>query len=234
MFVPLGTEEARKRRRFPFVTMLIVLANVAVFLYQTSILLQEGEGALEDFIVAYAVIPSALLSGHDVAIPYYLTPLTSMFVHGGLAHVGFNMLYLIAFGDNVEDRLGHIPYIFFYLLSGLAASAAHIAVNPESIVPSVGASGAIAGVLAGYLLLFPRGQVRTFVFIGFLLTITRVPALLFIGIWFVTQFFAGIGSLGINTAQTGGVAYWAHIGGFVAGFLLAALFRPSAGGRARR
>src|SRR3972149_10005810 len=142
MFVPLGPEEARKSRRFPFVTVLIVLANVAVFLYQTSILLEEGEGALEDFIVAYAVIPSALLSGHDVAIPYYLTPLTSMFVHGGLAHVGFNMLYLIAFGDNVEDRLGHIPYIFFYLLSGLAASPPPLPGEPRAIVPDGGARGA--------------------------------------------------------------------------------------------
>jgi membrane associated rhomboid family serine protease len=150
-------------------------------------------------------------------IPYFLTPFSSMFVHGGLTHFGFNMFYLLAFGDNVEDRLGRGRFLLFYMLSGLVAVLVQASMNPASQVPTIGASGAIAAVLGAYVLLFPRARVRTFFFLGPLSRITRVSAMLFIGVWFVIQFFSGVGSLGVTTAETGGVAYWAHNGGFLVG-----------------
>jgi membrane associated rhomboid family serine protease len=148
-----------------------------------------------------------------------------MFMHGSISHVGFNMIYLLAFGDNVEDHMGRWRYLLFYFVAGFLASIAQIAVDPASQIPSVGASGAIAGILAAYIVLFPKGTVRMFLFLGPLTRIRRVPALLYVGIWSITQFFNGLGSLGVATAETGGVAYWAHIGGFVAGFGLASLYR---------
>jgi len=150
-----------------------------------------------------------------------------MFLHGGFMHIGSNMLFLWVFGDNVEDRLGHLRYLAFYLLCGLGASAAHIWFNWESSIPSVGASGAIAGVLAGYLLLFPSAQIRTLLFIGVFVTVTRVPAILMIGFWFITQLLSGVAGLG-QTEQTAGVAFWAHIGGFVVGLPLVLALRPPA------
>ncbi|MCX9010234.1 MAG: rhomboid family intramembrane serine protease [Candidatus Methanoperedens sp.] len=225
MFVPVGTEEPVPRRRFPVVTASIVALNIIVFLFELSILLTGGEDALSAFFMSYGVVPAAITSGQSIGIPYYLTPFTSMFVHAGIAHLGFNMLYLSAFGDNVEDRLGRLHYVIFYLLSGLAAALAQIAVNPASQVPSVGASGAIAGVLAGYLLFFPTGIVRMLIFLGPFITITRVSAMLFIIFWFFMQLFIGVASLGVMTEQTGGVAYWAHIGGFTAGLVLAQFYK---------
>lgn len=225
MFVPIGTEERTPRRRRPFVTWTLVVINSLVFLFEAFLLFAGGERALNTFIIATGVTPAAVTSGQSIVIPFYLTLFTALFVHGSLTHIAFNMLYLIAFGDNVEDRLGHGRYLLFYLLTGLAATFAQIAVDPASQVPTVGASGAIAGVLAGYVLLFPKGKVRMFLFLGPFTRITRVPALAYIGIWFVTQFFNGVGSLGVATAETSGVAYWAHIGGFVAGLALAIIFR---------
>ncbi len=225
MFVPVGTEEPTPRRRFPVMTAAIVMLNILVFIYEVSLIITTNEGALNNFITAYGVIPAAVISGQSIQIPFYLTLFTSMFVHAGLAHLGFNMVFLMAFGDNVEDRLGPWNYLIFYLLSGLAATFAHIAVNPTSQIPSVGASGAIAGVLSGYILFFPKGIVRMLLFIGPFITITRIPAMIFIGFWFIIQLIIGIASLGAETAQTGGVAYWAHIGGFAAGFVLALLYK---------
>lgn len=225
MFIPVGTEEPTPRRRFPWVTVSLVGLNIAVFLLEMLILFTGGERALGTFFVAYGVVPAAISSGQSIVIPFYLTLFTGMFVHGSLTHIGFNMLYLLAFGDNLEDRLGHGRYLIFYLLTGLLASLAQIMVDPHSPVPSVGASGAIAGVLSGYVLFFPRGAVRMFLFLDPFTRITRIPALMYIGFWFVTQFFNGIGSLGVLTAETGGVAYWAHIGGFVGGMALAWLYR---------
>lgn len=225
MFAPVGTEEPTPRRRFPWVTASLVGLNIAVFLLEMLILFTGGERALGTFFVAYGVVPAAISSGQSIVIPFYLMLFTAMFVHGSLTHIGFNMLYLLAFGDNLEDRLGHGRYLIFYLLTGLLASLAQIMVDPHSPVPSVGASGAIAGVLSGYVLFYPRGVVRMFLFLGPFTRITRIPALMYIGFWFVTQFFNGIGSLGVLTAETGGVAYWAHIGGFVGGLALAWLFR---------
>ena len=230
MFVPVGTEETIPRRRFPIVTAIIVLINILVFLFELSILLTGGQEGLSNFFKSYGAVPAAILSGQNIRIPFYLTLFTSMFVHAGIAHLGFNMLYLSAFGDNVEDRLGHLNYLVFYLLSGLAATFAQIAINPAAEIPGVGASGAIAGVLAGYILFFPKGIVRMLLFLGPFITITRVSAMLFIAFWFIMQLFVGVASLGAMTAQTGGVAYWAHIGGFVGGMILALLYR-GAGGR---
>lgn len=225
MFVPVGTEEMTPRRRFPLVTLTLVVLNSLVFLFEGFLLLSGGEQALNTFITAFGAIPAAVTSGQSLLIPYFLTLLTSLFVHGGLTHIGFNMLYLLAFGDNVEDRLGRWRFLLFYLLTGLLATIAHILSDPASRVPTVGASGAIAGVLAGYLLLFPKGRVRVFFFLGPFSHTTRISALLYIGFWFVTQFFSGVAALGVPTAETEGVAYWAHIGGFAAGLVMAWLFK---------
>jgi membrane associated rhomboid family serine protease len=229
MFVPIGTEEATARRRFPAVTVSLVVLNSLVFLWELFLLLTGGQEALNLFITASGVIPAAVTSGESLVIPFFITPLTSIFVHGGLTHIGFNMIYLLAFGDNVEDRLGRGRFLVFYLLSGLVATLAQIISDPTSVIPTVGASGAIAGVLAAYLVLFPSGRVRMFLFLGPLTRIRRVSALVFIGIWFVTQFFNGVAALGVATAETGGVAYWAHIGGFVAGLVAAWLYRKTSG-----
>jgi len=148
-----------------------------------------------------------------------------MFLHGGLLHIASNMLYLFIFGDNVEDRLGHVRFLVFYLLCGIVAGITHIVVNANSDVPSIGASGAIAGVLAAYLRLFPHAQVRTLIFIGPLVLVPRIAAAFLIIFWFATQFLSGIMSLGA-TNETSGVAVWAHIGGFIAGLILLEVFRP--------
>jgi membrane associated rhomboid family serine protease len=227
MFVPVGTEEAVPRQRFPVVTVVLVGINSLVFLFELFLLLTGGEQALNTFITALGAIPAAITSGESLVIPFFLTLFTSMFVHGSLTHIGFNMLYLLAFGDNIEDRLGRGRYLLFYFLAGLVAVFAQIAVDPTSPIPTVGASGAIAGVLGAYLVLFPKARVRVFFFLGPLSRVTRISALLYIGFWFVTQFFSGIGSLGVATAETGGVAYWAHIGGFAAGLALGLLSRQS-------
>ncbi len=225
MILPTGTQEDPRRRRFPFVTVSLVVINVAVFAYELLLLMGAGPRALDAFVTAFGVVPAAVTTGRAIVLPPYLTIFTSMFVHASLVHIGSNMLFLLPFGDNVEDRLGHIPYLWFYLLAGVAAALAQIAVDPGSTIPSVGASGAIAGVLAAYIFFFPRGVVRAFLLIWFFFTITWIPALLFIGFWFVIQFFAGLGSLGADTQQIGGVAYWAHIGGFTAGLAMALLSR---------
>lgn len=229
MFLPVGTDEARPRGSFPFVTIALVALNVAVFGVELVVLFSGGEQALNEFIVAFGAVPREITTGIDLGIVrptlVYRTLFTSLFVHAGLLHIAGNMLYLGAFGDNVEDRMGHLGFLAFYLLSGLAAGMAQIVVDPSSTVPSVGASGAVAGVLAGYLVLFPTGQVRALVILGFFVRISRLPALFFILFWFATQFLTGIAMLGVETAETGGVAYWAHIGGFAAGLVLVALHK---------
>jgi membrane associated rhomboid family serine protease len=175
----------------------------------------------EAFIMKWAFVPSRFLADPAADL---LTLFTAMFMHAGWVHLGGNMLYLWIFGDNVEDRFGHAKFAIFYLLCGLAATFAQLAFNLKSTVPNLGASGAIAGVLGAYILLFPKGKVRVLQGQG----VVQVPALLAIGLWIVLQFFSGIGSIA-NTADTGGVAYMAHIGGFVAGFVLTFLFRGRGG-----
>ena len=224
MFAPVGTEEIIPRRTFPTVTAIIVAINILVFLYQAFILITEGEEGLNAMIQAVALVPGLVTEGQSVVLPFYLTFFTAMFVHGGLLHIASNMIYLVVFGDNVEDLMGPVLYLFFYLLCGLAASVAQIAADPTSMIPNVGASGAIAGVLAGYLLLLPTGTVRILFFLPPFSRIARIPALFFISLWFILQIFGGAMSLG-SSSESGGVAYWAHVGGFLAGLALAFVYK---------
>lgn len=187
-----------------------VAINVIVFVGE---LLLNGQGRLEQFITTWGVIPAELLADPASEWP---TLFSSMFLHGGWAHLLGNMLYLWVFGDNLEDRMGIVRFVLFYFISGLVATGAQIAINPQSTVPTIGASGAIAGVLGGYLLLFPRARITALVF----RFITEIPALIVLGFWFVYQFFFGIASLSNMDMQVGGVAFFAHIGGFVAGMIL--------------
>ena len=221
--IPIG-DDPGPRRLTPIVTFTLVAINVLVFIYELSL-----GGAVEGLFRSAGVIPLEFARNQDLppAAPggsYYTTLLTSMFLHGGLLHIGSNMVFLWVYGDNVEGRLGDGRFLLFYLLCGLVASATHIFFNWGSRIPSIGASGAIAGVLAGYLVLFPRASIRTLLFLGPFITMTRVPAILLIGFWFVTQVFSGVAALG-ESEQTSGVAFWAHVGGFVAGLPLVLLLR---------
>jgi membrane associated rhomboid family serine protease len=199
----------------PFVNYGLILLNIAVFLYELSL---SSEQAMNDFFLRYAVIPAHITSGQD-----YHTLITSQFLHGGWLHLGGNMLYLWIFGDNVEGMLGHIKYLIFYLAAGVVAAFTQILFDPNSTVPSLGASGAIAGVLGAYLVMFPRAKVNTLIFVGIFFFMTRLAAVIVIGFWAVLQFFDGVAEITNRTAQTadtGGVAYWAHVGGFVAGLIV--------------
>jgi len=223
--IPIG-DDPPPRHSFPFITLALIAVNIVVFIYElmvpdTNTLFRSAGVTPLEFATGRDLPPAAPLNS------YLITLVTSMFLHGGFLHIGSNMLFLWIFGDNVEDRLGHLRYVAFYFLCGLGASAAHIYFNLQSAIPSVGASGAIAGVLAGYLLLFPTAQIRTLLFIGFFFTVTRVPAIIMIGFWFVTQLLSGVAALG-QSEQTAGVAFWAHIGGFVVGLPLVLLLRPPA------
>ena len=220
-------------RTTPFVNHMLVAINIAVFAYQLMLAYDGGEPAYIGFVQKLAVTPSLLLSPStwaQTAIPAPLTLLTSMFVHGGILHLAGNMLYLWIFGDNIEDTLGHINYVFFYLACGLGAALSQVIIEPGSTIPLVGASGAIAGVLGAYLVLHPRAQVLTFVFLVLYVRIMYLPAAVLLGIWFAMQLFSAF------TSGGAGVAWYAHIGGFLVGVLLVATFvgGPSGGGRRRR
>jgi membrane associated rhomboid family serine protease len=205
---PIGDDDS-SRRIFPLVTYILIALNVLFFFVELS-----GGDA---FIEKWAFVPSRFLANPEGD---FLSLFSSMFMHAGWVHLGGNMLYLWIFGDNVEDRFGHIKFTFFYVLCGLAATFAQLAFSAGSNLPNLGASGAIAGVLGAYILLFPQGRVR--VLQG--QQVIQVPALIVIGLWIVLQLFSGIGSID-SAAQMGGVAYMAHIGGFLAGFLLTFLLR---------
>jgi len=206
--LPLGDDNSSERT-VPVVTYALIALNILFFFVELS----GGEA----FVRQWAFVPSRFLANPTADAP---TLLTSMFMHGGWLHLGGNMLYLWIFGDNVEDRLGHITFAIFYLICGLAATFAQLFVSPGSTVPNLGASGAIAGVLGSYLLLFPQGRVR--VLLG--QQLVQLPALIVIGFWIVLQVFSGVGSVA-RAADVGGVAYMAHIGGFVAGCLLTLVLR---------
>jgi membrane associated rhomboid family serine protease len=208
--LPIGDDNSA-RTTVPLVTYALIAFNVLLFFVELS-----GGDA---FVEKWAFVPSRFLANPTGDLP---TLFSSMFMHAGWLHLGSNMLYLWIFGDNVEDRFGHIKFLVFYLVCGLAATFAQLAFSVASDIPNLGASGAIAGVLAAYLVMFPRGQVR--VLQG--QRVIPVSALIVIGLWFVLQLISGIGSLA-STAQTGGVAYMAHIGGFLAGLVLAFLLRGS-------
>ena len=205
-------------RSFPTVTVVLILVNAAVFAWQLLVLGRGGEGALQQAVFQYGVVP-ARVAADPVAPLTLLTFVTSMFMHGGFMHIGGNLLYLWIFGNNVEDVLGSLWFTAFYFLAGFAASAAQVIASWTSDVPAIGASGAIAGVLGAYLLFFPRARVDTLVLFGWFYRIAALPAVLVLGLWFVLQFLSGTLSVGAD-AGTGGVAYWAHVGGFVAGLVL--------------
>jgi membrane associated rhomboid family serine protease len=236
--IPIGDDNS-DRRITPFVTWLLIGANVFVFV------LLQGLGTNERFTMAFAAVPAEILTGRDIAraipirdeygravgaleleptpIPVYLTLISAMFMHGSLMHLLGNMLYLWIFGDNLEDVLGHGRYLVFYVVTGILAGLAHVMVTAvfggNPLIPSLGASGAISGVLGGYIVLHPHRRVRVI----WMYQVMQVPAILAIGVWFLFQLLSGAGSLG---AEGGGVAYGAHIGGFVAGLVLVKLFVP--------
>ena len=213
------------RRTVPVITMLIIIVNVIVFLWELQLGPDLQQAIFQvAFIPARFWLPGSLFANLE-------TIFISMFLHGGFLHVGSNMLYLWIFGDNIEDRLGHVRYAVFYLLCGFIAALTHALANPSSTLPAIGASGAIAGVLGAYLILFPRARVTTLIPIFVFIMIRELPAVLLLGFWFVLQLFSGVGSLGVRDAQDmGGVAYFAHISGFVAGMILIVLM----GGMRRR
>ena len=206
--LPIGDDNS-SRRTTPVITYILIALNVLFFLVEL--------GGGDAFIMKWAFVPNRFLANPGAD---FLTLFTSMFMHAGWLHLGGNMLYLWIFGDNVEDRFGHVGFLIFYLLCGLAATAAQLAFSLHSNIPNLGASGAIAGVLGAYILLFPKASVSVLQGQG----VIPVPALIVIGLWFILQLFSGLGSIA-NTLDTGGVAFMAHIGGFVAGFVLTFLFR---------
>lgn len=226
MIIPLRDDDSR-RRSFPYVNLLLILVNVLVYIYVYYLVDQATQYNILD---NYAVIPREILQGQDVAppgpYPLWLTLFTAMFLHANLAHIGGNMLFLFIFGDNVEDAFGHLRYLIFYLLAGVAASLVQVVVVEvfQGVAGinggEIGASGAIAGVLGAYIVLFPHARVRTLVGFGIFI-FTRLSAGLVIGLWFLLQFIPGITSI----YNVGGVAYFAHVGGFLAGAIVALLLR---------
>lgn len=240
MLLPIG-DDNRDRHSTPVVNYVLILLNIFVFVYW------QGLGSDIFFTFAYSTVPAEILTGQDIVtgakiipdpitgeaivmpglavtpIPVYLTLLTSMFMHGGIAHIAGNLLFLWIFGDNLEHRMGHFKYLLFYLLCGVLAGMSHVIssgyLNQSTLVPSLGASGAISGVLGGYMLLFPRRAVHVWI----LFSIITLPAFLVVGIWFVFQLINGMGLLGGEEAA-GGIAYAAHIGGFIAGMLFVKAF----------
>jgi membrane associated rhomboid family serine protease len=226
--IPVRDDPGEPRRTFPWIMLTILVLNVLAFVFELGV---SGTGALDNLFLAAGVVPVEFTRGAQVGPPPPLglpwtTLFTSMFLHGGFLHIASNMLYLFIFGDNVEDRLGHGRFQIFNLVCGVAAGLTHIAINAGSSVPSIGASGAIAGVLAAYLRLFPHARVRTLIFIGPIVLVPRIAAAFLIIFWFATQFLSGITSLGATTEQTSGVAVWAHVGGFIAGLILVEILRP--------
>jgi membrane associated rhomboid family serine protease len=206
----------------PYVTIALIAANVTVFLYQLSL----GPDVAQRFVYAFAAIPAVIVGTRELpagiaALPPAMTMITSMFLHGGIMHLGGNMLYLWIFGNNIEEAMGHARYLVFYVVCGILASAAHVLSNLGSTIPSLGASGAISGVLGAYLLLYPRAQVLTLIPLGLFTRVMYIPAGFALGIWFVMQLL----SSSMSGTEGGGVAWWAHIGGFVAGMLLVGLFK---------
>jgi membrane associated rhomboid family serine protease len=213
---PVG-DENQGERLTPVINYTLIAINFVVFLYELSL----SDRSLTRFIFRWGSIPAEISDGRDL-----FTVITSQFLHAGWLHIAGNMLFLWVFGDNVEDTMGHIPYLIFYLLCGVGAGLGQVIIDTNSTTPLVGASGAISGVLAAYLVLFPRGLIRTLILLGWFPLLFLVPAWLMIGYWILLQFVNGFLSLGVHTAEVGGgVAYFAHIGGFVFGLVFVLLFR---------
>ncbi len=211
-------------RTFPYVTILLIIFNGLVFLFEMSL----GE-YLEKFILVFGVIPSnyfqSASQGEFGIITRFFPFFTSIFLHGGWFHVIWNIWFLWIFGDNVEDHFGHLKFLFFFIACGFLAGLAHVYINPESTLPTIGASGAIAGIMGAYIFLYPRSRILTLIPIFLIFPIIHIPAYVFLGFWFLVQFLSGFASLNIS-GDFGGVAWWAHIGGFVAGLLTVILIFP--------
>jgi len=219
--IPLRDENPSKT--IPVVNTCLILANFSVFVYQNFFVL----GGAEPLILRLGFIPYEIANAVDLSpknlVPVPLTILTAMFMHGGWLHLLSNMLYLWIFGDNVEDILGHFKYLFFYFMCGIMASLTHGFLNLSSQVPTIGASGAIAGVLGAYMFLFPRARIRTLLILVIFVQVVRVPAIILLGYWILIQVLSGITEFGSQT--TGGIAWFAHVGGFVSGFILILMMR---------
>lgn len=218
--IPL--RDTNPRYTVPVVNYTLITINVLVFLFQISL----GRN-FESFVYMFGLIPARLtekIQYFDLGFTTFLPIFSSMFMHGGWMHLLGNMLFLYIFGDNVEDRIGHLKYLIFYLLSGVGAAMSQYIINPVSQIPMVGASGAIAGVLGAYIFMFPRAKILTLVPIFYFIQFVELPAYLFLGIWFLMQFLSGLLMLGIGS-DAGGVAWWAHIGGFVSGAILLIVFK---------
>jgi membrane associated rhomboid family serine protease len=212
-------------RTIPFVTMGIMALNITVFILEAL-----SPRNSQQIVFAYGAIPHNLITfTSDQPLPPVLTLFTSMFMHGGLLHLGGNMLYFWIFGNNIEDRLGHARFIVFYLFCGVVAAYSHALTAPSSLVPMIGASGAISGVLGAYLILFPSARVHTLVFFGFFIQVIRIPALIVIGFWAIIQLVSGLVNQGL--LHQGGVAWFAHVGGFLAGMLTIKLWMPRRSGQ---
>jgi membrane associated rhomboid family serine protease len=204
-----------RSRRFPFVNWFLIISNILMFLYEV----QLNAGDLRSFIETWGIIPVQLISQPDNE---WITLFSSMFLHGGWFHILSNMWILYIFGDNVEDRMGKVRYLIFYLLCGVSAGLLQTYILPNSSIAVIGASGAIAGILGAYLILYPRSRIVSLVPILFIFTLIEIPAVIFLLLWFVSQIFSGLASL--NGANGGGVAWWAHIGGFLFGILSLGFF----------
>jgi len=218
--IPL--KDTTRRRSIPFVTLLLIAVNIAVFVYQIML----SSPATNIFINTYALVPSKIplaLAGRHYTLEQAIVPLfTCMFLHGGFLHILGNMWFLWIFGGNVEDRLGSFTYLIFYLICGIGSSVSQLLFSWGSHVPSLGASGAISGVLGAYVVLFPGSRILTLVPLFIIWFTARIPAVIFIGVWFLVQFLSGIGRLGApGSVNAGGVAWWAHVGGFLLGMFLA-------------
>ena len=214
MFIPL--KDLNPRRTYPVVNTRLIFTNVIVVVYQITLPPHQGNA----FVLANATIPNHIrlaLNGHGNLEASLLTIITSMFMHSGFLHIAGNMLFLWIFGDNVEDYFGHLPYLLFYFVCGIGSGLTHIIFNYHSTLPALGASGAISGVMGAYIILFPRARVLTLVFIFFI----PIPAFIILGYWFLLQFVAGVSTVGASA--TGGVAWWAHIGGFLMGMVSTSL-----------
>ena len=230
--IPL--RDANPTQRTPIVTLAIIVACAVVYGYQLLVMANGGEAALSAFITRWGVVPAELvdtLRSGMIASVETLTLVTSQFLHGSLVHIGGNMLFLWIFGNNIEDRFGRLRFLLFYLVGGVVAGLTQVFIDPTSTIPTIGASGAIAAILGAYLVLFPRARVTTAIFLIFFYQLIDIPAVFVLGFWFVLQLFDGLGSLGpMGAATTGGVAFFAHIGGFVFGAAIALLYRTLAGG----
>ena len=223
--IPIPLNDNVRRQTFWTVTLLLIAANTWAFLYELSLGRQ-----LNRFIFVFGVVPGRYMTAQGLAIPgllaLFVPVFVSMFLHGGWLHLIGNMLFLFVFGRSVEDRFGHSKFLILYFLSGLGATFLHIYLNAGSRIPSIGASGAIAGVLGAYFVCFPRARITTVIFLIFFFWTIQLPALVVLGYWFLVQFVAGYQMLAIQSATGGGVAWWAHVGGFLTGLILALVFQP--------